>query len=380
MFGAIVLSTSADRCQHLKVLALETNRLIVLRELDDLPEGYQLLRLLHTVDADVVLLDLQDAERARECADAVRESLPDLPVIGIGPEVGTVGPGASVTVQVPFPPDEGVLEHALDEALHLTGPGAEAQENLIAFVPAKAGCGTSTIVLNTAIALAVNQGKKVLVLEADLRSGVLSIMLASQPVHSIQELLAAASGLDGLRLGTFVHSEHGVDWLVSNRSPAGILPTWADYFHVLKQVRSRYDVVLADLPELVNPATREIVRRARMVFSVCTPEVLPLRLAEFRLRELEERGVQRDRMQIVLNRWVKSEMTAEDVSGHLKQPVFHVFPNDYRAVRTALLNGGPVGEETAFWRECANFAARLTGTEAPKESLQQKIMSLFRSG
>ena len=45
---------------------------------------------------------------------------------------------------------------------------------------------------------------------------------------------------------------------------------------------SQREALLIDLPEVVNEAIAELVRSARSVFIVCTPEMASLKMARFR--------------------------------------------------------------------------------------------------
>src|SRR5438045_3059693 len=70
------------------------------------------------------------------------------------------------------------------------------QENLVAFLPAKAGSGCTTVALNTAGRLAGALGHKVLLIEGDLNSGVLSILLNVKAPRSLLDALENSSRLD----------------------------------------------------------------------------------------------------------------------------------------------------------------------------------------
>ena len=89
----------------------------------------------------------------------------------------------------------------------------------------------------------------------------------------------------------------------------------------------------------MNDATEEILRRARFVFVVCTPEVLSLRLAQRRCRELEARGIPASRVGIIVNRWHNTDVKEADVEGILEHGVAAIFPNDYTSVQDSILNG-----------------------------------------
>src|SRR5437667_350646 len=70
------------------------------------------------------------------------------------------------------------------------------QENLVTFLPAKAGSGCTTVALNTAGRLAGDLGHKVLLIECDLNSGVLSMILDVKAPRSLLDALENSSHLD----------------------------------------------------------------------------------------------------------------------------------------------------------------------------------------
>jgi Flp pilus assembly CpaE family ATPase len=123
-------------------------------------------------------------------------------------------------------------------------------------------------------------------------------------------------------------------------------------------------MVLADLPELVNPATVEIVRSASHVMVVTTQEVLTLKMAERRMRELIDWGVPEDRIKILANRWQRKEISKEEIEKFLRRPVYATFENDFPAVRRATLDGGPVSASCGLGNSFHAFAQRLSGAKA----------------
>lgn len=360
MFSAVLISCSADRSHVLKTAALETGGLLLLRILERYPVQHQLATVLNTTNPDIILLDLFDADLALASAIHVASHGSTAAIIGllepgreVRPELET-----AVPVRIPFPPEPFQIIGAVDEAIHrLRCP---VEPNLLAFLPAKAGSGASTIALNTATALAARR-RKVLLIEADLRSGILSGMLRTEPQHSIHELLRGADELDKFRVANAIHRAHGVDFLLSRGSFTGPLPSWKDYFHLLEVVRQKYDHIVVDLPELINPATREIVQRSQYVFNVSTPEMLALQLAERRCRELTAWKVPDHCVRIILNRWKLPSAQTADIQNQLERAVARTFPNDYGAVQRALELGRPMSWDTALGRCFVEFAAELCG-------------------
>jgi Flp pilus assembly CpaE family ATPase len=323
--------------------------------LDSYPGSHELTRWLTTVQPDLLLIDLADHETAVKCANTTAAHSPHTAVIGVGERRGE---SSLILASIPYPPQPEDLLKAVDQAVHRVRSTVES--NLLAFQPAKAGSGSSTIALNTAMALA-RYRRRVLVLEADLRSGVMSIMLNLNPGHSIQEVLRSRDEMDLFRVRAALVPAHGVDFLLSNRASGGKMPEWEDYFRLLETVKSKYDDILVDLPELVNPGTREIVQRSRMVFSVVTQELLPLKLAERRREELMNWSVPEERIQVLVNRWHKGQHTAEQISKQIGLPVKQVFPNEYTNVRSALEAGGPVPSSSPLGEAFDEFASELAG-------------------
>ena len=167
---------------------------------------------------------------------------------------------------------------------------AGVSEKLSVFLPAKAGSGSTTVALNVAGALAIRPGKKTLLIEADLHSGVVSTLLNITPSLPLVDALASAATLDYSAWTKYVVKAAGLDALLTDRAKTRPLPSWMNYHQLLRFALGRYDHVIADLPEVINDATEELVRSAHAVLVVCTPEVLSLTLARHRLDELGRRN------------------------------------------------------------------------------------------
>src|SRR5262249_34099158 len=143
-----------------------------------------------------------------------------------------------------------------------------AHQDILAFLPAKAGGGCSTVALNTAAALSQTLSKTVALVEADRRSGVLSIMLNQQNRYGLAEALQNASELTPTEWNNYYIQVGGVDILLADPARRGSLPSWADYYKLLLFLQRQYNFLLFDLPEVINEATAEVVKSARAVFIV----------------------------------------------------------------------------------------------------------------
>ena len=205
-------------------------------------------------------------------------------------------------------------------------------------------------------------------------SGLLSAMLQVGPKSSIRQVLAEAPRLDNLSWQRYVYPAGGVDFLFTNTAVKEPIPSWTHYFQVLRFAIPKYDLVLVDLPEVVNAATAEIVRRARAIYVVSTPEFASLKLSKQSCRELHRWGIDPGRIQALLNRGHKNDIGAKDAERILNCPVAMTLPNDYKTVQRATAAASFIDKRSELGKAYLAFARVLTGMEAEKKSL----MGLFR--
>jgi pilus assembly protein CpaE len=381
MFQVITVSASAERGHFVRHLVHATGQLLLLRELEtplDELGAHKALALHHP---DVMVVDLTGGEEGALAAYLLKRGSPGTPMVGIGgseevrASVAQIGVAAFTSDR----PEASELLSAVGVALHHSCGVLE--EKLLSFLPAKAGSGCTTVVANTAAALA-RLGRKVLVIEADLRSGVLPFLLDLPVRHSLQSLLSDSSAIDSFRVHNCVVQAHEVDWLLSSRAIDAPLPCWYDYFRLLEAVRPRYDFILVDLPELVNVATVEFVRRSRRVYAVCTPELLSMRLCKQRLAELEHWSVPTERTQLMVNRWHADDLAPAEVERTIGRPVAQILPNSYPAVRAASTEGRPVDPESRLGQAYTEFASRVAGVEykVAAAGLGDRLKAVFSRG
>jgi pilus assembly protein CpaE len=333
-----------------------------------------LFQSLKRLDPDVVLLDLTewsrpDSEENSGGAAALASFLQasDLRAVVIG-FVASSSPSqqaefreAGIADLLPLPFSSLELEKLAYDALHREHP--VNNQNILAFLPAKAGAGCSVIVMNTAAALANQLQKKVLLLEADRRSGPLAIMLNLERHRGLPQALTSAASMTTLSWQQQYVEAFGVHILLAEAGGRQTQPGWADYYQLLHFVEKHYDFVFADLPEVVNPASAEVARCARGVFLVCTPEVPSLRMTIQRLAELEEYGVPADRAHIILNRQERRGLPVQEIEAILGHSIFAALPNDYARIRDAIVESRLVASDSPFGEGCLALARKLSGLQ-----------------
>jgi pilus assembly protein CpaE len=369
MLRLAVVTPNPVAADAIEMLTMESGAFLPCHKVTPLPHPKEIVRILTVQNPSIVLLDLGDWIEAANIARELALNLPRSVIIGFRPrwdrteQLAFEAAGILDLLAEPFSP--GDIEAAVYEALHRRFP--IAHENILAFVPAKAGGGCSTVALHVATALTAGN-KKVLLVECDQRSGPLSIMLDLEEHKGLPEALGQPGEfLSPLEWRRVTAQLKGLDLLLSNPSRRGRLPSWADYFQLLLFVQKQYDYIVVDLPEVINQATAEFVRNARAVFLVCQPELPSVRLAKMRRTELESCEIPADNVKILVNRWERGLLKVETIETAVEGKVFATLPNDYREVRDAILEMRLASPSSAFNKACEVLARNIISLpEAPR--------------
>jgi len=303
MLTALIFGTDHETTAQLQQLCSLTQDVCVFRTLERYPQGHESMRLLNSFTPQLVFLGADDEDAARAVEHDIRSILPSTAILGVStrckrPDVFETAFGGFPICPIPCSPDG--FRAAIFQALESSCGKKNAP--VFAFQPAKAGSGATTTALFVANILATLAGKKVLMLECDLHAGPISMLYNLRPTYSIMDALEDSHRLTDESWNEMVMHAGGID-VLSSVSRMGVrqVSPWG-YQRLLSFVRSRYDVVIGDLPEVVNDATEVVARAAQAVFVVTTPSSPSLFLASRRRYQLEARGVAPAKVKYIVNR------------------------------------------------------------------------------
>lgn len=368
VFNTLVLADDELALRQLHSLALASGVLEVVKAVAPMPTGYTLARLISTYEPAVVMVDLRVGAHSFEVGAEIRQRIPKTVLFGMNAHQGHIAlaqqAGYSALLPVDSTPADLKLE--LREALHRILGGVE--QNLYCFLPSKAGSGASTIVFNAACALARDRRRKVLVVDADLKSGIQALLLDEKPHGTVESLLSNPAAIDVFMWDNCTTKTYGVDWLLSGRRIDLPFPAWEQWYQLINFAKSRYDIILVDLPEVVNDASVEIVRRSRMVFTVATTEVLSLKLTQQRMAELNKWSIASERVALIVNRHHASDPAPTTLGTTLGCPVFKAIPNHYQTIRDSVMAGAPVPAESKLGKVYSELALALDSSGPSTET------------
>ncbi len=385
MLSLAIIARDPGDCSAIEHVAEASGIFKVVARLAPIPTVPEVSRILQIQAPQVILLDLSDREAISFLATQIQKLGLKTTVVGFAPswtraeQAACESLGILASITAPFSAEQ--LEACVFDALHREAPTRPS--NILAFLPSKAGGGSSTVALNTAAALASQPSgaKRVLLIEADRRSGIFSILLNLRDRDGLPEALKKVGDLTALEWNRCIVNVCGVDLMPANPMRRGPLPTWADYFQLLSFAAERYDHIVVDLPEVVNSATAELVRSARATFITCTPELPSLAMARLRLSELEACEVPRRNVNVLVNRYERGGLPLAEVETVLGGEVFATLPNDYREVKKSIMESRLVSASSGFGKSCAVLAQKIgeigqTVPPASRFSLIRRLTAL----
>jgi pilus assembly protein CpaE len=375
MIRLAILKQSGPPGAAVPLIADDTGIFDIVLEDSSTKPSTTLTRDVSLAAPEAILLDVSAWPGTKDLLAQLKKSSKNAAFIGFSPgctpeDVAAMeAAGIGAFLVAPFSAQQ--LDAATRKSLHQVRP--LSHPDILAFLPSKAGSGCSTVVLNTAAVLANELGKRTLLIEGDRRSGVLSVLLDVES-GGLPAILAESSKLTTGGWRQHLTTIGKLDLLLANPLKPGPQPTWATYFQILDFVKTQYDYILVDLPELLNPATVELAQASRLMFIVCEPELPSLKLVEIRRGELEAAGVVPDKIAVLGNRWEGRRLTKDGLE-KTQVPMYAALPNDYLQVKNAAIESRLVSKDSAFGRACEELARRVCGMQAPPEG---RVGSLLR--
>ena len=281
--------------------------------------------------------------------------------------------GADDDIVKPFHPLE--LMARIKALLARGGPAgprasteAPTMGRLCVFYPAKGGVGTTTIVINTAIALARELRRRTSLIDANLQFGDLRVFLdlgldTASLVNAVNE---PDLDLDLFRK-LLVHHRSGIDLLLAPPNPAA-----ADIVverqrqspvvlnNVLNLARRLFDYTLVDMSQTIDDFNLQLFDEADVIYVVMTADLSCLKNVRLVLETMDSLGYEKDKVQLVLNRSnAYTGINITNAESALGRKIDYQVINEYRGAISALNSGEPfmsTRADSALGRSVLDFA------------------------
>ncbi|HLE89233.1 MAG TPA: response regulator [Candidatus Limnocylindria bacterium] len=222
--------------------------------------------------------------------------------------------------------------------------------HLALFYPAKGGVGTTTIAINTAIALARELRRRTALVDANLQFGDLRVFLdlgldTASIVNAISEPDLDVDLLHKL----MVRHRSGIELLLAPPAPASAdivverqRQSPALLSNVLSLARRLYDYTLVDVSQTIDDFNLQLFDEADVIYVVMTADLSCLKNVRLVLETMDDLGYEKGKVQLVLNRSnAYTGINVGNAESALGRTIDYQIINEYRSAISALNSGEP---------------------------------------
>jgi pilus assembly protein CpaE len=206
---------------------------------------------------------------------------------------------------------------------------------VITFYSPKGGSGCTTLATNLAVCL-TNEDSSVLIVDANLQFGDVSVFLNEQGKNSILDLTPRADELDPdiINNVTIKHAQSGIRILAAPMKPEQADAVSGEQFSkVIKFLREMYSYVIVDTASSLNNITASAIDNSDLLILLTTQDIPSIKNSRLFLDEIDSLGFDRKRIIFVMNKFDKRiGITADKVSENLKQEITSIIPFEERVI------------------------------------------------
>ncbi|HEY2023636.1 AAA family ATPase [Paraburkholderia sp.] len=301
--------------------------------------------------ADLLIVD-DDGLNARglHSVEQTLASLPSLSCMLVTPAPSTALIGAAMRAGVRHvlsrPLDSQIIAAALIQIDANSRAPERRGARIVSLVSSKGGSGTTLIAVNLACALAAQRGRRVLMIDLSQHFADASLLMANRPPPmTLADLCSGNEPLDAALFDACaMHVRANLDLLAGAGDPlkaAELVP--AQLERILALVRDRYDAVLIDVGQSLNPLTMRALDRSDAICMVVRQHPLYLHGARRMLDIFRELGQPAGKVRVVVNEYDKNaRINLPTLERTLGTRIAHQLPRDDQHVNDALIRGVPL--------------------------------------
>ncbi len=380
MLRSIVICPDQELATRLESAIAATGEVSVGRTLHSYPSSVDLVRTLRAQAPEIVFMSFESLDKAVELVKFLESESGGTQIIAVhrtmDPKIlrETMRIGVREFVTDPFD-RQSVMDalRTVNELIQRKPLTIESTNQIFAFLPSKAGVGTSTIALNVSAAMARQPDMRVLLADFDLNSGMLRFMLKLLNEYSVTDAAENALRMDEHLWPQLVTSIKTMDVLHAGRINPNLRIDSNQIRAIVDFTRRNYQALAFDLSGNLERYSLELMQEAKRVLLVCTPEIPSLHLAREKMNFLKTLDLD-SRISVILNRCQKKGLfTKQQVEEILGVPVVKSFANDYQGVNRAVTSGTIVDPASEIGKEFTQFACELLdvrpagGPQEPKK-------------
>jgi pilus assembly protein CpaE len=216
---------------------------------------------------------------------------------------------------------------------------------LVVVFSTKGGVGKTCIAVNVATAMAKRSPKPVVLVDADLQFGDVSVMLGLPPLNTVLDAAAAAQYGD-VELVQTLPSPHDASGLLVLPAPVEPMPTESmlpgEMVNICEALQSVAGHVVVDLPSLFNDYVLAMLEAADEVLLVGSMDIPSIKNLKIGMQALDLDAIAGPKLRLVLNHAnAKVKLDVKEIERVLGLSANFPVPDDI-AVPVSVNSGKPV--------------------------------------
>ncbi|WP_375752973.1 CpaE family protein [Vibrio sp. HN007] len=254
--------------------------------------------------------------------------------------------------------------------------------DLCLFINTKGGSGATTLAMNMAVEIAQSQSKKVVLVDLDLQFGATPDYLDMKPRFGISDALESISDIDEVSLPSMVTSHSsGLDLIgYTSYGTHENYQLARNFGKLLPILRQFYDYVIVDLSRGIEHFYTPLIAPASRVYLVSQQNLISIKHTSELVRTLQlEYGINRDNIEIILNRYEKSvSVHLKDIQNTIENVEIHLVPNDYKVAVECANLGKPFvisSKKSAIAKSIISIVNKLAPTKSEEKGLFARLFS-----
>ncbi len=260
------------------------------------------------------------------------------------------------------------LLQGVNRALALLGSAGEILGDIYAFVPAKAGCGATTVATYAAGMASRLSDEPTLLLDFDIQLGVTTFLLKALGTHTIADALELVDRLDPDVWASLVSQSGNLHLLGSGAGDFSHTFLPEQFRKLLDFAVRQYSVVAIDLPGAMSDYECEVLLRAKRILMVCTPDIGALHVARRKAQWFRDLQLT-DKVSVAVNNVEgRNTLAVPEIERIIQLPVKYVLPSGIKDVSKAVQRGAILDTGCPLGRKISTIA----GDMVPAESIISK--------
>ena len=217
---------------------------------------------------------------------------------------------------------------------------------IIHLIGAKGGVGTTTVAVNLAMILArIKNSGSVALVDLNTVFGEIPLFLSVKPTYHWGQIAKNVDRLDStFLLNAMTKHTSGVHILPPPSYLNGHPPLTVDIMErLLSAMKNTFDFVIVDGGQSLDGPALKAVEMSDKILLITLLSLPCLHNTKNLLKSLAGLTVQKDRLRLVINRYLKkSDISIKEAEESVQNEIFWNIPNDYKTTMSAINRGMPL--------------------------------------